>query len=153
MRDTNSYSTWVQSFAVIVLVLGLASCTWIENYQTRSQVEEQIENDFAKNLMREADEILSQTSARKADYVKFIQAHTHIEIISLKRITGTEMQVNVKFHTISAEARQTILTVLKPLEGRTANAFNFTEAVSLIHAQQPSLKIESDQDLSIQVHR
>ena len=137
----------------LFFIILMSGCGWIQSFQLKEDVRDQISKDFETTLKKEADEILSPESQRKMDYVRFVQAHTHIEIINIKKVTEHDLLVSLHLHTIAGETRQTVLTILKPLQGRTANAFNFSEAVSLIHQNQPSLKVETDQDLQIQVRK
>jgi hypothetical protein len=139
--------------SLAVALLLLSSCSWIESYNLRTDVQEQVEKDFEKTLEKEADENLNPGNNRKADYIKFVQLHSHVEIKNIKKVSEKDLLVSIKFHTVAGEARQTLLAVMKPLEGRTLNAFNFSEAISAIHMKQPELKIESDQELQITVHR
>jgi len=118
----------------------------------RSAAKDQVTHDYEASLRKEFDDTLGPGHARREDYVGFVIKHSHIDITSLRQIREGEYLATVKLHSVSAGTRQVLLSVFKPLEGRTANSFNFTDAIGLIHQRQPELEIEHDQTFDVPVH-
>lgn len=141
----------IVSVGVIVALLALVFVSGGSGYFLKSKAKDQVLADFEKTLGIEFDQVVKSNTPRRADFIKFVINHSHLEVTAIKEIKSDDHLVRIQLHTISGEARHTLLAVLAPLSGRAASSFNFANAVSLIHQQNPELKIEVDQTVDIEV--
>ena len=137
----------------LVALISLSSCTLYKNHEIRKATNEIVLKDFARKLDLEQNDAIQDRNTRGKDFSQYVQSHLVIEISQIKEITGDDYLVEGKVRIINPEIRRIILEMLSKMDSRTANAYNFGEALGLIQQQKPDTPIEIEQSLSIELHQ
>lgn len=130
-------------------MLTFSGCTWVRDYQVRSRGSAQLEKEIRTTLDKEYAESLGHEFPRRNDYVEFIMGRTTIDMGDVTEKAGGGFIVPADIHTVSPEARGALVGVIKPLEGKSLNAFNFANALELF--KQRGMKTESHEAKQMQV--
>ena len=139
---------YILSFSSVLLT----GCEYFKNREIKAAGTDLIMEQIGGTLDQEQSTVIHGLNTRGKDFTKYVQNHTEIKVLNLTEVTANDYFLETKIHTISPIIRQMILEMLAKMDSRTANAFNFANAMGLIHQEKPDIEIEVEQNLSIEVH-
>lgn len=131
------------------IVLTSSSCESIQNYRAKIKIRNEVELSLRKELSTEFEQTLSREFPRKIDFVDFVLNQTEIEVVDVESLPNNEFSGLITVSSISDSARHIILEIIKPLQGRSINSFNFNDGISLISQRDPNLKIKTEKKFTV----
>ena len=120
----------------IVITSLLSGCSYFGNGAVRSSAEVISMEKLKSVLQTEVDATVTKNHPRANDFVFFVLQNTKTDVEAIIDVTDEQKQVRMKVRTISPETRQMLLEIVGKLEGKKANAFNYTDALGMIKMQK-----------------
>jgi len=147
--------TVLSLYIVVSLVFSFAisGCHYFGNGAVRSSAEVVSLEKLKAVLKTEVDATVTKDHPRSNDYIAFILQNTKAVPEQLIEISDTQKQVKMKVRTINPEARQMLLEIVGKLQGKKANAFNFTDALGMIKVQKGESFLFVDQSFTLTLQK
>lgn len=140
-------------FIATVVPLFVIGCSYFGNGAVRSSAEVVSLEKLKAVLLKEVDATITKSHPRANDFVVFVLQNTKAEVENLIEVTDDQRQVKMKVSTISPEIRQMILEIVGKLEGKKANAFNFSDALGMIKLQKRDTNMFVIQNFTLDLHK
>lgn len=131
-------------FFPFAAIIFFSSCELVHDYQAKSSAEDQARTEYRERLDEEFEQVLPKNHPRKLDFIDFVIDNSEIEATEIK--DNKAVIINMK--TISPQVRHLLLEILKPVEGRSVNAFNFGEALKLVRERHVSIPMTLEEKFS-----
>lgn len=148
-----SYFRVLLPLTLFSVSLFLSGCSYFGDGAIRSSAEVISMEKLKAVLKTEVNATISPNHPRANDFIVFVLQNTKAEPESIVEITAEQRQVKMKVRTVSPEARQMLLEIVGKLEGKKANAFNFTDALGMIKLQKGSANLFVDQNFTLTLHK
>jgi hypothetical protein len=133
--------------------LLLPGCTFFGMGAVKSSAKVVALEKLRRVLEIEVGETITKQHPRANDYVAFVIQNTQADVENAVEITGSQMQLKMHVRTINPEARQILLQIVGKLQGNKANAFNFTDALSMVKTQKGNMEDYKDQIFTLDLHK
>lgn len=143
----------ILSLYIVLFSILLPGCSYFGNGAIRSSAEVTALEKLKSVLQTEVDATITKNHPRANDFIVFVQQKTSTNVESIVEITDDQRQVKMKVHTINPEVRQMILEIVGKLEGKKANAFNFTDALGMIKMQKGEAQLFVEQNFTLTLRR
>jgi hypothetical protein len=138
---------------LLLIAFLLPGCSFFGMGAVKSSAKVVALEKLRRVLEIEIGETITKKHPRSSDYVAFVIQNTEVEVESAVEVTPSQMQMKMHVRTINPEARQILLEIVGKLNGNKANAFNFTDALSMIKTQKGGLDVYKDQRFTLDLRK